>query len=42
MNWICRKTDQARAQALIDKEQADGLSDAEKEQLRNLLHHKVS
>lgn len=42
MKWICRKTDQARAQALIDKEQTDGLSDAEKQQLRNLLHDKVS
>ena len=42
MKWIFRKTDQARVQALIDKEQTDGLSAAEKQQLRNLLHHKVS
>ena len=42
MEWIYRQTDQARVQALIDKEQADGLSEAEKQLLRNLLHDKVS
>ena len=42
MKWVYRKTDQARIQALIDKEESDGLNDEEKRLLRNLLHDKVS
>ena len=42
MKWVRRKTDQARARELIHKEELDGLTEEEKQQLKNLLHHKGS
>ncbi len=42
MNWICRKTQSTRIQGLIEKEKEDGLSEQEKQELRDLLHRKMA
>ena len=42
LNWIRKKTQSARIQELIEKEKGMGLNQAEKQELRDLLHHKSS
>lgn len=41
MNWIYRKTHKARIDELIAKQEAEGLGEEEKQELRNLLHQKT-
>ena len=40
--WIQRKSQSGRVKELIDKESTDGLTDDERQEIRNLLHQKAS
>jgi len=40
--WIERKTQKSRVQELIDKQSTDGLTEDERQEIKNLLHQKAS
>ncbi len=42
LDWIERKTHKSRVQELIEKESIDGLTEDERQEIKNLLHQKAS
>lgn len=42
LSWIERKNQSSRVQELIDKQSADGLTEDERQEFKNLLHQKAS